>query len=607
MLSKWISRSVELIRDSVERFPVTMIFAVATTVLAIFMLELDYSDKLQVPVTSWLLATVLGIPLSIALHLRTEMAPIPIKWKAALFAGLVAVIVGYGIWLPDTRLGLTQNVFLQWGLLFIASHIFVSLSIHTPGMTDRKFWAFNMHTLMRFILGVLFTAVLNLGVVLAIVASDFLFDMNIRETFYFKVTFFNHGLLMTAIILSGIPKINEELEWENSVPKALRLFCLYVLLPLAFLYLTILLVYSGKVVVEWSLPQGIVGTMILYYAIVGYATHILTLPFQNEEAKSTLWFGKFFRYTMPVVLILFWVAIGLRVDSYGLTILRGLVIYLGVWLTGISLWALFTKGRPIALIPASLATVLVLGAIGPVSISSMSRISQVKELRALISPVTGATDSEKIKNTAELDSMSISRIQSSIYYLTNSHGITSMEPFIGESIESLKERYEREDSIEFTSNWQFSTRLIEEWNIPTAWGMPQGSYITFNATKHLIGTDIGGFNQYISFQYYLYADNKDQVTIYSDEAVAVHFDADSGFIVWSDSNGNIVRLDVIGHLKSLPYSMGRGFVDLDETNAVVSDTLTGKVKIIIETANLHGVDGVWKLQSLQCKLFIKTD
>lgn len=40
MLSNWISRSIALVRGSVERFPVTMIFALATTILAIYAMEL---------------------------------------------------------------------------------------------------------------------------------------------------------------------------------------------------------------------------------------------------------------------------------------------------------------------------------------------------------------------------------------------------------------------------------------------------------------------------------------------------------------------------------------------------------------------------------------
>ena len=604
MLSKWASRSIELIRDSVERFPVTMFFALATTVLAIFMLELDYSDKLQAPVISWLLATVIGIPLSIALHLRVEETAAPVSWKALLFGGLIAVIVGYGVWLPDTRMGLTQNVFLQWGLLFLASHIMVSISVYNKGMTDRKFWAFNMHTLMRFILGVLFTAVLNIGVILAIVASDFLFNLNINETFYFKVTFFNHGLLMTAIIVAGIPKMSETLDWESEVPKALRLFCLYVLLPLAFLYLTILLIYSGKVIVEWSLPKGIVGSMILYYAIVGFVTHLLTLPFQDEESKSTVWFGKFFRFTLPVVLILFWFAIGLRVESYGLTIFRGLVIYLGVWLTGISLWALITKGRPIYVIPTSLAAILVIGAVGPISISSMSRISQVKELQALIQPASGSTDTERIRNTSELDSISISRIHSSIYYLSNTHGITSLESFIGEPIESLRVRYEAEDSIEFTSNWQFSTKLIEEWNIPNQWVVSQGSYVTFNTTAEL-KTDITGFEQYVTLHYYPSESDTVNKIIFENEFVTVLVNRKMGAVEWSSKSGAAAQLNVIGHLRTLPYSLERGYVELDGSTAIMADTLNNNIKLLIDSGTIRSLDGTWSIQSLKGKLFFK--
>jgi hypothetical protein len=605
MLSKWISRSLELIRDSVERFPVTMVFALATTVLAIFALELDYSDKLQAPVISWLMATVLGIPLSIALHIRTELAPTPLKWKALLFAGLIAVVAGYGLWLPDSRIGLTPNVFLQWGLLFAISHMLVSLSIHSPGMDDRKFWAFNMHTLMRFVLGVLFTAVLNVGVILAIVASDFLFNLNIDETFYFKVTFFNHGLLMTAIVVAGIPNSNVPLEWEETVPKALRLFCLYVLLPLAFLYLSILLVYSAKVVFEWSLPQGIVGSMILYYAIVGYATHILTLPFQDGESNSSAWFGKFFRYTMPVVLILFWVAIGVRVDSYGLTIMRGLVIYLGVWLTGISLWALFTKGRPIAIIPASLAAMLVIGAVGPLSISSTSRMSQIQELRSLLSAAAGSSDTEKIRNTADLDSLSISRISSGIFYLSNTHGIASLQPFIDESIASLTERYQEEDSMEFVNNWQFSTKLMAEWKIPSVWNMNQDTYVTFNTTAEL-KTDIRGFEQYMTLHFYPSDTDPDERILFSNDAMSVRIYRSNGTIVWSDTAGTIVNIDVIGHLKIIPYSMERGFVELDATNAELADTLQGNIKLLIDSGAIRKSDDSWNLQSLKGKLFFQT-
>lgn len=606
MLSKWISRTVELIRDSFERFPVTMFFSVVTTALGLYLLEVTFSDPLQTRITSWVLASLLGIPLSIALHLRLELAPVPLAWKATLFGLMTAVLAGYGLWLPSERFEFTHNVQLQWALLFLVSHVMVSLSTHRKGMSDRKFWAFNMHTLMRFVLGVLFTAALNIGVILAIIASDFLFNIDIDDTIYMQVTFVNHGILMTAIIIAGIPRPDEDLEWEHTTPKALRLFCLYVLLPLAFLYLSILLIYSGKVILEWSLPKGIVGSMILYYAIVGYATHLLTLPFQDEESKSTVWFGKFFRFTMPVVLILFWVAIGLRVDSYGLTILRGLVIYLGIWLTGISLWALFTQGRPIVAIPATLGLVLVIGAIGPVSISTMSRNSQVGELKSLLAPAPGATVQERIRNTSELDSTSLARINSGIFYLSNSHGIRSLEPFFDEPFDAMRARFEQEDSMKYTMSFEFTNRLMEEWNIRSPWNLTQDEYVTFNTTAFL-SADIRGYDYYKTLQYYPSAEQPDTVEVYKNDAIVVYLDPRSGTLVRKDSMGNEAKLDIIAHIKSLPYSMNRGFIELNATTAELADTSGSSIKLLIDSGNIRNTNGEWILQSLQGKLFLKTD
>lgn len=605
MLSKWISRTVELIRDSFERFPVTMFFAVAVTIIGQYLLGASFSDPLQTRLTTWALAALLGIPLSIALHLRLEMAPVPMTWKATLFGMLIAIIIGYGLWLPGERIDMTHNVLLQWGLLFLTAHIFVSISIHRKGLPDRNFWAFNMHTLMRLILGVLFTAVLNVGVILAIVASDFLFNLDLSDKIYMRVTFFNHGILMTAIIVAGIPRFDEDLEWVRTVPKALRLFCLYVLLPLAFLYLSILLLYSGKVILEWSLPKGIVGSMILYYAIVGYVTHLLTLPFQDEDSKSTVWFGKFFRYTMPAVLILFWVAIGLRVDSYGLTILRGLVIYLGVWLTGISVWALFTKGRPIVMIPATLGLVLAIGAIGPVSISTMSRSSQLGELRALLSAAPGESDQERIRNTSELDSTSIARINSGIFYLTNSHGIRSLEPFFSEPFDTMRARFEREDSMQYTMSFEFTNKLMKEWNIPSPWNLTQDEYVTFNTTAFL-SADIRGYDYYKTLQYYPRSEITDTVAVFNNDYIEVFIDPKAGLLVRRDSSGNEVSLDIIAHIKSMPYSMNRGFVELNATTAEIADTSGGTIKLLIDSGNIRKTDGTWVLQSLQGKLFLKT-
>src|SRR5690606_35062323 len=119
----------------------------------------------------------IGIPTSLALHIRLENVPVKPLYSSILFASLIVLLAGYAYWLPNEELHFSTSIYIQWLLLFIAAHLLISVSIQFKGVGDRRIWAFNMHVLMRFITGVLFTAALNLGIILAIAASDFLFNL----------------------------------------------------------------------------------------------------------------------------------------------------------------------------------------------------------------------------------------------------------------------------------------------------------------------------------------------------------------------------------------------------------------------------------------------
>lgn len=94
--------------------------------------------------------------------------------------------------------------------------------------------------------------------------------------------------------------------------------------------------------------------------------------------------------------------------------------------------------------------------------------------------------------------------------------------------------------------------------------------------------------------------------VYSNDYIKVYIDPKAGLLVRRDSSGNEVNLDIIAHIKSMPYSMNRGFVELNATTAEVADTTGGTIKLLIDSGNMRKTDGVWVLQSLQGKLFLKT-
>lgn len=610
MFEKFFQRSVDVWKMAIRRFPITLLLATITTILCVVFLEVDPNYDLQTKILRWLLPLSIGIPTSLALHIRLENVPVKPLYSAILFGSLLVLLAGYAYWLPDDDLHYSTSIYLQWFLLFVAAHLLISVSIQFKGVADRRLWAFNMHVLMRFITGVLFTAALNLGIILAIAASDFLFNISIESIRYVQVTAISHVFLMTAFVIAGIPDQATRFEWEDKNPSALRLFNLYVLLPLAFLYLAILLAYSAKVAISMTLPDGIVASMILYYALVGIVAHLLTLPLQDEnDSKIPTLFGRFFRYTLPFVLILFWLAIGLRVDSYGLTMPRSLVIYMGIWLTGIAIWGLVKNGRPIRYYPLTLAIIVLVAAIGPFSISKLSRESQIHQLSLLLTDAEGTVLNEKIRNAGPLDSETISRINSGIYYLSDSHGVRSLQPLSSEPIDSVVSEFAKADSTFFRYSFEVTNRLLIRWNVPQEAGYLATTYISFSHTGS-IDADITGFDKYESIDYQSQNDTLTQAaTLFSSGDVNITLDSQNGTINYQLGDSITHQIDLRSYIMSQNMTTRREWLSLIDNQAIVRSGEPGSdaMMLIIASGNLTSVEGTesWKIQSLQGRLFIR--
>ncbi|MBK7099951.1 MAG: DUF4153 domain-containing protein [Sphingobacteriales bacterium] len=133
-----------------------------------------------------------------------------------------------------------------------------------------------------------------MGLFAALAAIDNLFEANIRSTFYLR-TFLLIGIgFNTLFFLGGLPDVRNH-NYENQYPKGLKIFAQYVLIPLLIVYLVILLIYEGKIMLEWSLPKGYVSMLILGYAVFGILSLLLVFPIKDQaENKWIKWFSKFF-------------------------------------------------------------------------------------------------------------------------------------------------------------------------------------------------------------------------------------------------------------------------------------------------------------------------
>lgn len=468
MFKKWLSTTGKLGSEAFQRFPVSITLAAILAILLVFYAGADYSSDWREVLPRIIMAAGLALPLSITLHERTRQVTAPIWQKTALWSAAGLLIMVFITQTPAIDFdSMTQLHGFRWLLYFAAANLSISLSFYEKSRESVHFWALNMETLFRFVTGVLFTGALTIGLNLALAACDFLFDLNIRGERYVQVFFINHAFVMTVFILAGFPDKNKHPRLAKSMPPALTLFNLYVLIPLSIVYLAILTAYSAQIIMMMSLPKGIVGIMIIYYAFVGFTAFLFAFPLLHDaDKKIARIFLSAFIFTLPLVFILFWIAIGIRIMEYGFTMERVLVFWLGIWLSVMVGWALFTRMQHLPVIPVTLFFMLIFAATGPSSIKNLPETSQISQIERLTASLDGLTLPEKLKYVNNLDSTSVSRVASSIEYLSQTHGATSLQPLLNQPVEELLSSFSASDTtFRSTNTWQLSSKMLDHFGL----------------------------------------------------------------------------------------------------------------------------------------------
>ena len=94
------------------------------------------------------------------------------------------------------------------------------------------------------------------------------------------------------------------------------------------------------------------------------------------------YYGKFsdvFYFLLVPLIVLLFFAIGLRISDYGLTIKRYAILALGIWISFITVYFIFQRGK-IKMVPMSMVIILFLIAWGPINIFYVNGTVQVKRL-----------------------------------------------------------------------------------------------------------------------------------------------------------------------------------------------------------------------------------
>lgn len=427
--------------SAITNYPLVILIATALGLRCIGLVHYEETDLFD-EALPWMLAQGLGISLFFALHTVSRYRKLPRPASLGILALGIGVLylIGYHF---DYMMSMAREETMVLEVIgyALACHLLVAFLPFFRKNTLNGFWQYNKSLFLRAFTTILYTVVLFGGLSGAIAAIQELFNVEITEKIYAYLWFIMAFPVSALIFCAGVPLADDidALESASDLPSGLRLFVQFVLLPLVVVYLCILYAYMGKIILSWSLPQGWVTILIMAFSVIGMLAMLLVHPFQQltEHAWIKVITKNYYRSLLPL-LVLQYVAIFTRISDYGFTSARWAVVAITAWLTFITVYKVFFKGKNIILIPSTLFIVAILFLIGPLSHRSISVWSQTAKINRLVKTLNLIDAKGKLKvyeANSTTDSL-MGEIYSATRYLNRNHQCTGLEPYINFPTES---------------------------------------------------------------------------------------------------------------------------------------------------------------------------
>ena len=423
--------------NTAQRFPLPLLCAIINFSIAVYLVDLSYDTKKNVEhLYKIMMCCWLGLNLFLAIIFYSESKKIS-RFKSLLYQLIGAVLlVLYYFSLPEIK-EFNQIDIARYILFIIGMHLLVSFSPFIARGHINGFWQFNKTLFLRFLTSALYTGVLHIGLCIALLAIDNLFNVKIEDETYFRLWFFLSMVFNTWFFLSGIPSNLQQLDYSDAYPKGLKIFTQFVLLPLVAVYLLILYAYTLKILIQWNMPSGWVAYLVIGFSTAGILSLLLIYPIRNLEGNTWIRiFSKwFYRALYPLIVLLF-VAIFERLNQYGITENRYFVLLLAFWLAAIVSYFLLSKKENIKVIPISLCLIAFLSSFGPWGAFSVSERSQVNRLENLLEKNKILVEGKIKKSESEVSSEDADQINSIVKYLDKAHGYHEIKPWFTQNLDS---------------------------------------------------------------------------------------------------------------------------------------------------------------------------
>jgi hypothetical protein len=466
-------KGLNSLKVSIKRYPYALFFSTLTTLIMIYLVNTEgyYNNETEEMIARIAMTTALSFPLFLiikSIFVRKSSLD-NIKKAFIRILTIILLVIYYFFLLQEMNMVTITRYFavnLSLYLLFLVITYFYK---------KQKFEQFIIKIFSRLIITIIYTFVIISGLSIIFLTLRELLNVNIPNTLYLSNALFMMGIFTPIFLLAQIPRQNENLSLEE-YPNILETLLIYIIMPLISVFTVILYVYFFKIIIIQELPKNLVTHLVLWYASLSIIVIFFISPikYKNKWIKGfSKWLPK---ALVPLVLMMF-LAIGIRINTYGVTESRYFVVALGLWIIGVIFYHIFSKKKNNIVLPLTLAIIVLLSVFGPWSSYSVSIYSQNNRFESIITKYNMVNNNKIIKKDIELADQDKKELQAIIRYFENNHEL--------EDIRYLPQSFKTTDTMGFFG-FEYNKRYDPN----------ELQYLSYNLTKKRELIDISNYDYF---------------------------------------------------------------------------------------------------------------
>lgn len=395
-MNSFKEKTIELakaIKRSVERFPLTVVFALALTVCAMILEHKGYngvSDEWKFFML-WYPATGIALSLSLSLWLEEH---------AGKIGYIISIVLIHIIWIGVSVLlmrnynilGYAPYSYIIAALLTVLTLSLLVLSFFND-KNDVPFWNFSLRSIGAVVTGFVVSGIVCGGLELLTVAIEKLFGIFVSSHWYSNVAIICFCLLAPILCIQAVPGGNYKHDYESMyMPRLIENAVTKLFTPIAIAYLFTLYCYAAKILFTWQLPDGWVSWLVTASMVAMVILFTMVYPYIEKASQSTSGWNRmavnFITKRMPVLmlplLLLMTIGIARRISDYGITVLRAYLVAFNLWCYAVCIVLTIKRNAGILWIPVSFILIFSILTLLPVNVSTCVKKNLTNKVTAIL-------------------------------------------------------------------------------------------------------------------------------------------------------------------------------------------------------------------------------